>query len=164
MTFSLFPGPKNYSWRRSSGFTIIELLVVIAIIGILASIVLATLVSGRNKGSDATIKGDIAGTRTQAEGVFNLAVPNSYAALCGDTTIASQLRSAAALDGATIDNTLTDVGGTSKITCHASAAAYAIQAPLVSNSNNSQCVDSQGDSKLETGTGNYLAASATVCP
>lgn len=47
------------SVRKQKGFTLIELLVVIAIIGILSSIVLASLQSSRQKGRDARRISDI---------------------------------------------------------------------------------------------------------
>ncbi|HEX5774954.1 MAG TPA: type II secretion system protein, partial [Candidatus Paceibacterota bacterium] len=66
------------------GFTLIELLVVIAIIGILSSVVLASLNTARNKGADAAIKSNLAAARAQAELYYD-SNGNSYSGVCGTT-------------------------------------------------------------------------------
>lgn len=58
---------KNQSER---GFTLIELLVVIAIIGILSSVVLASLNTARNKAKDASAISSISQIRTSAELIY----------------------------------------------------------------------------------------------
>lgn len=57
--------------KNQKGFTLIELLVVIAIIGILASLILGSLSSARNKGKNATVKEDMISIRTDAEIFFS---------------------------------------------------------------------------------------------
>lgn len=79
---------------ESRGFTLIELLVVIAIIGLLASVVLASLNTARKKGRDARRVADLKELQTALELYYddNNAYPvsamqsNSATALTGLTT------------------------------------------------------------------------------
>lgn len=76
----------NFFTNRQRGFTLIELLVVIAIIGILSSVVLASLNSARQKSRDARRIGDIKQLQLALEMYYdsNNGYPSSTAALAPD--------------------------------------------------------------------------------
>jgi prepilin-type N-terminal cleavage/methylation domain-containing protein len=71
--------------NKNKGFTLIELLVVIAIIGILASVVLASLNSARQKGSIAATKANMANIRAQAEIYYDGTGAGRYSAAATTT-------------------------------------------------------------------------------
>jgi len=76
----------NFFSNRNRGFTLIELLVVIAIIGILSSVVLASLNSARQKSRDARRISDIKQLQLALEMYYdsNNGYPTSTAALSPD--------------------------------------------------------------------------------
>jgi prepilin-type N-terminal cleavage/methylation domain-containing protein len=76
------------SKTNTRGFTLIELLVVIAIIGILASVVLASLNSARDKGTNAAIQASVTNVRAQAEIAGNQTNGTvNYATICANATV-----------------------------------------------------------------------------
>jgi len=140
--------------NRSKGFTLIELLVVIAIIGILSSVVLASLNTARTKGNDASIQSNLSTIQTQAEiyygdtnNTYGTTVTTCSTGMFLDTTIAKAI---AALEVA---------NGASSATCFSGATVYAISSPLSTNSAQHWCVDNKGSVGVRTS-----AATATGCP
>src|SRR3989344_2966865 len=82
---SSFIQHKIRGWKRGAGFTLIELLVVIAIIGLLASIVLASLNTARRKSRDARRLADIKQIQVALELYFDAKgeYPDATANLAG---------------------------------------------------------------------------------
>ncbi len=98
---------KNFKFK--GGFTLIELLVVIAIIGILASVVLASLNSARNKGADAAIKSTFSQLRTQMENYYDTNKDYGTADWCQVSSTGSVLGGCTILNDQTILAMLTDM-------------------------------------------------------
>jgi len=159
---------------KSSGFTLIELLVVIAIIGILASIVLVSLNSARNKGKDARVISDIQQIRTALNAGYNgIGYPdlknnaNTGSTVTGNATCTTNGWNNAGPQGATINALMSDAcaqyGGAAVVMITNNTAGdvignFALYGRLPS-STNYFCIDSTGRATQST-----AAATTLLCP
>jgi prepilin-type N-terminal cleavage/methylation domain-containing protein len=141
---------------QRKGFTLIELLVVIAIIGILSSVVLASLNTARGRGANASVKSNLSAMRSQAQlylddpaggngsfGAFTLAsCPTTAVAghVFGQTTVVQQIASANLAGG----------GGT-RCSSDGTNWAASVMLKAVEGSNTAWCVDSTGAAKGRVG-------------
>jgi type IV pilus assembly protein PilA len=148
--------------RGLTGFTLIELLVVIAIIGILSSVVLASLNTARNKGADAATKSNLDSLRAQAEIFYDSQTPNQYTGICAAATTTAILTGARNSSGAASIVTSGAASLPTTVNCFQTATAWAASAPLKSTTATAVywCVDSTGRSAANAAG---IALNATVC-
>lgn len=155
--------------NKNKGFTLIELLVVIAIIGILSSIVLASLNTARSKGADAAIKGNLNGIRAQAELYYDTNGnygTQAYATTCSGAVgtgvfadpnvrqaVAGALNSSPAAGAACVAGTTITNGG----------PGWALAVPLKTNASNYFCIDSTGNSTTTSVGSAGLSTTDAVC-
>jgi prepilin-type N-terminal cleavage/methylation domain-containing protein len=149
---------QTHMTSRARGFTLIELLVVIAIIGILSSVVLASLNTARNKGNDASIKANLRSISTQAELYFDTN-SNSYGSTGSTCTAASTIFADTTIAQAVAQ--ADSVNGSGTLVCGNTSSAWAVSAQRPANQASTYwCVDSTGK---KCGINTNIAAGATSC-
>ncbi len=137
------------------GFTLIELLVVIAIIGLLSSVVLASLNTARKKGADASVQSNLMNARAQAA-LFYDATEGIATSMCANTSVAgvstiyNHVLAAAKATGLATFARDTAASGHTTAVCNDTTTDWAVEVPL--STSGWFCVDSSGFAGKVTAT------------
>lgn len=132
-----------------NGFTLIELLVVVAIIGILASVVVASLADVKVKTGNTAVISNLNNLRAQAEIFFNEHA--NYNNLCDDSRFILGFTAAS------------NAGVGATPVCNSTTEAWAVSVQLreAEGTLSHWCVDSTNASRGETA---LLSAGILLCP
>ncbi len=134
------------STKLRSGFTLVELLVVIAIIGILSSVVLASMNTARIKGNDAAIKGELKNIQAQAQ-IYRDENNGYYPSFVdGDPIVDNCANTEGLMSDTYIINQLAALNGrfNATTTCMVGTSTYAVSATL--QGGGGWCIDFEGNS------------------
>ena len=168
MSYKTWATYKKTSSTHSAGFTLIELLVVITIIGILSSIILASLNASRGKGNDSKVQAQMIALRNASEiyysantgyvtsGTYTGGGTGDVAACVNGTggtgTFGSTFLSDATTSGArNIIQGIASTSGVTAIKCSLTPTAWVVIVNLPSNpaTNPFFCSDSTSHAKFE---------------
>jgi prepilin-type N-terminal cleavage/methylation domain-containing protein len=133
--------------NKKAGLTLIELLVVIAIIGILASVILASLNDARVQAVDTKVKSEVDSIAKRA--AIEESSTFTYDTVCGSNGLTQS---------PVVTGIITSIEtfASTTVTCNSATTEYAVSVPI---NTTHWCVDS-------TGTKRELLApvAGTVCP